>query len=220
LRDQPAYGMADAARYLKVPVATLRLWVAGTYRKGDSIATFQPLIRPPAKRPPVLSFHNLIEAHVLRSLRTEHGVEIKELRTAVRFAERTLDIKRLLLSQDLRTHAGQVLLDEYSKLINLSASGQLAMRRMLAEHLKRAVWSGWKFPVRLYPYVAPGPADERHIVIDPNIAFGRPIVLRIGVSTRAIAERIGAGESVQALEEDYDLRAEEIEEAVLYERAA
>ena len=221
LRDQPAYGMAEAARYLKVPVATLRSWVAGrAYPKGDSIATFQPLIRPAAKRPPVLSFYNLIEAHVLRSLRTEHGVAIRELRTAIRFAERTLDIERLLLSQDLRTHAGQVFLDEYGKLINLSASGQLAMRRMLAEHLKRVVWDDWKFPVRLFPYVAPGPVDERHIAIDPNIAFGRPIALRTGVSTRAIAERIDAGETVQALAEDYDLRPEEIEEAVLYERAA
>ena len=74
--------------------------------------------------------------------------------------------------------------------------------------------------MRLFPYVAPGPVDERHIAIDPNIAFGRPIVLRTGVSTRAIAERIDAGETVQALAEDYDLRPEEIEEAVLYERAA
>jgi uncharacterized protein (DUF433 family) len=156
----------------------------------------------------------------LRSLRTEHGVAIKELRKAIKFAERTLSIERLLLSRDLRTHAGQVFLDEYGKLINLSASGQLAMRRMLEEHLKRVDWDDWKFPVRLYPYVAPGPIDDRHIAIDPTIAFGRPVVLRAGVSTGAIAERIDAGESVQALAEDYDFRPEEIEEAVLYERAA
>ena len=45
-------------------------------------------------------------------------------------------------------------------------------------------------------------------------------MLRAGVSTEAIAERIDAGETVADLAKDYDLKPEEIEEAVLYERAA
>ena len=221
LRDQPAYSLTEAARYLKLPAATLRSWVVGrAYPKGESVATFRPLLKPARKQPPLLSFYNLIEAHVLRSLRTEHGVAIRELRRAIAFAERTLKIERLLLNKDLRTHAGEVFLDEYGKLINLSTSGQIAMRRLLEEHLKRVEWDQWQFPVRLYPYVSAEPTTERPIAIDPDIAFGRPVVIRAGVSTEAIAGRIDAGETVKALAEDYDLRPEEIEEAVLYERAA
>lgn len=221
LRDQPAYSLAEAARYLKLPAATLRSWVVGrAYPKGESVATFRPLLKPARKHPPLLSFYNLIEAHVLRSLRTEHGVAIRELRRAIAYAERTLKIERLLLNKDLRTHAGDVFLDEYGKLISLSTSGQIAMRRMLDEHLKRVEWDQWQFPVRLYPYVSAEPTTERPIAIDPDIAFGRPIVIRAGVSTEAIAGRIDAGETVEALAEDYDLKPEEIEEAVLYERAA
>ena len=161
LRDQPAYGLAEAARYLKLPAATLRSWVIGrAYPRGRSTATFQALIKPARKQPPLLSFYNL------------------------------------------------------------SASGQLAMRRLLAEHLKRVEWDQWKFPVRLYPYVSAEPTTARPIAIDPSIAFGRPVVLRMGVATEVIALRIDAGESVAALAEGYDLRPEEIEEAVLYERAA
>lgn len=221
LRDQPAYGLAEAAHYLKLPSATLRSWLVGrSYPKGETFSTFQPLIKPACKNPPLLSFYNLVEAHVLRSLRTEHGVAIRELRAAIKYAERMLHIERLLLRKDLCTHAGKVFLDQYGKLINLSASGQLAMRRLLEEHLKRVEWDQWKFPVRLYPYVVAEPATERSIVIDPTIAFGRPVVLRAGIATGAIAERIDAGETVAALAEDYDLRPEEIEQAVLYERAA
>jgi uncharacterized protein (DUF433 family) len=221
LRDEPAYGLAEAARYVKLPPATLRSWVAGrAYPKGKSVAMFQPLIKPARKKPLLLSFYNLIEAHVLRSLRTEHGVAIKALRKAIRYAERTLSIERLLLSKDLCTHAGEVFLEEYGKLINLSASGQLAMRRLLEEHLKRVEWDQWQFPVRLYPYVSSEPTTQRPIAIDPSIAFGRPVVLRARVATEAIAERIDAGETVEALAADYDLHPEEIEEAVLYERAA
>jgi uncharacterized protein (DUF433 family) len=222
LRDQPAYPLAEAARYLKVAAATLRSWLIGRhYPKADGVARFHPLIHPPVKQPPTLSFWNLIEAHVLRSLRTEHGVSIRELRQAITYAEQQLDVKRLLLSKELRTQGGKLLLDQYGKLINLNPSGQLAMRRLFEEHLKRVEWDEWQFPVRLYPFISAEPGrSDKPIVIDPKVSFGRPIVARMGISTGAIAERIDAGESVADLATDYGLDTVEIEQAVLYERAA
>ena len=44
--------------------------------------------------------------------------------------------------------------------------------------------------------------------------------MRAGVSTGVIAERIDAGESVADLADDYGLTTEEVEQAVVYERAA
>lgn len=220
LRDQPAYAVAEASRYLKLPAATLRSWVVGRpYPKGKDMVRSQALIHPPQKSPPLLTFWNLIEAHVLRSLRTEHGVSIKDVRKALSHAARAEKIQRLFLHKDLRTNAGRLFLQKYGELIDLSASGQLAMRKLLEEHLKRVEWDEWQFPVRLYPFVSVG-TGERPIAIDPKIAFGRPVVLRAGVSTGIIAERIDAGETVAELSEDYDLSPSEIEEAILYERAA
>lgn len=221
LRDQPAYGLAEAARYLKLPVATLRSWVVGrAYPKADGVvAHSRPLIHPPKKQPLLLTFWNLIEAHVLRSLRTEHGVSIKAVREAVSFAERAEKIDRLLLRKDLRTDAGRLFLEKYGELIDLSASGQLAMRKLFEEHLERVDWDEWQFPVRLYPFVS-GESARRPIAIDPKLAFGRPVVLRAGVSTGVIAERIDSGETVAELASDYGLTIEDIEQAVVYERAA
>ena len=222
IRNQPAYGPAEAARYLRLPAATLRSWMVGRdYPKGGSQVRFQPLIRPANVQPLQLSFWNLVESHVLRSLRTDHGVALAELRKAIDYAEKKLELQRLLLSPELRTHAGRVFLDRYAELIDLSASGQLAMRKMFEDHLQRVEWDEWKFPVRLYPYVgAVLSAGDRPIAIDPQIAFGRPIVQRTGISTAAIADRIDAGESVEDVAEDYDLSREEIEQAVLYSRVA
>ncbi len=46
LRDQPAYALAEAARYLKLPAATLRSWTFGRpYPKAGKTVRFQPLIR-------------------------------------------------------------------------------------------------------------------------------------------------------------------------------
>lgn len=222
LRDQPAYGMAEAARYLKLPAATLHSWVAGrSYPTGEGRGSFAPLIHPPVRRPPALTFWNLIEAHVLRSLRLGHSVSIKDVRTALDYAQRKLKIQRLLLRRDLQTGAGMLFLERYGELVNLSRSGQLVIRQALERHLKRVEWDEWQFPVRLYPFLPDEEhSDRKPIAIDPKIAFGRPVVVRAGVSTAAIADRLDAAESAEEIAEDYDLTVEEVEQAVVFERAA
>jgi hypothetical protein len=88
-RSAAAYGVAEAARYVKLSPATLRSWTVGrVYPTSHGTRQFPPLLRLPSKRPPVLSFWNLVEAHVLRSLRTDHGVSVQALRDSLRYAER------------------------------------------------------------------------------------------------------------------------------------
>lgn len=182
---------------------------------------FRPLIRPSATKPATLSFWNLVEAHVLRALRTEHGVSVKALRTALDYAERELRVERLLLSPELRSEAGQLFLERYGELIDLTASGQLAMKQVLAAHLRRVTWDDARFPIRLHPFVANGAgADEMVIAIDPAVSFGRPVVASRSVSTAVIVARIDAGERPVDVAADYGLSDADIEQAVLYERAA
>lgn len=223
IRDQPAYTLAEASRYLKVAPATLRSWFVGrSYPVGSGTNRFRPLIKPAQSPPPTLSFWNLIEAHVLRSLRTDHGVSMDALRRAISYAQKKLGDDHLLLSPQLRTDAGKLLVNHYGQLIELSASGQIAMRRLFNEHLARVEWDEWQFPVKLYPFTSSdiANAEKRPVAIAANIAFGRPVLARGGITTAAITERIDAGETLADLAEDYDLSIGEIEEAVLYERAA
>lgn len=221
-RNQAAYPLTEAARYVKLPAATLRAWTLGRrYPTTQGKSQFRPLIRPASSKPPVLSFSNLIEAHVLRALRIDHGVSVKALRQAVEFAEKKLGIERLLLRPELCSEAGQIFLDRYGQLIDLSASGQLAMRQVLHAHLKRVTWDDARVPIRLHPFlVAEASSPEMPIAIDPRIAFGRPVIIRRGITTAAIVARIDAGESVQDLAADYGLDVAEIDDAVVYERAA
>lgn len=134
-----------------------------------------------------------IEAHVLRSLRTEHGIPIKEVRQAIQYAENKLGIERLLLSPELCSAAGQLFLDGYGKLISLQPSGQLALRQVFDAYLKRVRWDDARFPVRLHPFLSHDvPTGESPIAIDVSISFGRPVILSVGVSTAAVATRIDA----------------------------
>jgi uncharacterized protein (DUF433 family) len=216
-RDVARYGIPEAALYLKIPPTTLRPWVAGReYRNRTK--PFRPLILTPEKNPFRLSFHNLVEAYILRALRTEHNVSIEAVRQAIDFAQKKCSIKRLLLSPELRTTAGGIFLDKYGELINLSKSGQLVMRKLFEAHLKRITWDQANVSIRLYPFVTSDYRDEQKIiVIDPRRGFGRPIISRCGVSTSVIVERIDAGESEQDIATDYDLQKEEIDAAMLYE---
>jgi uncharacterized protein (DUF433 family) len=169
----------------------------------------------------LLSFNNLIEAHVLRALRTTHGAELRAIRSAIAYAEGELGINRLLLSRELLTDRRNVFLDRYGELINLSQSGQLAMRVMLEAHLERVDRDSRRVPVRFFPFVRlEMDSGSKHIAIDPAIGFGRPIIRSRGISTRVIVQRIDAGETPRELATDYGIGIDEIEEAVVYERAA
>ncbi len=221
-RDVAAYSLAEAARYLKIPPTTLRPWVAGRkYPRQQNTGYFSRLITTPEDHPPRLSFNNLVEAYVLRALRAQHGVSIDAVRKAIDFAQKSYHIKRLLLSPELRTEAGDLLLEKYGELVNLTKSGQLAMKKILEAHLKRVEWDQAARPTRLYPFSTGDPIDGRKIiVIDARLAFGRPIIFRRRISTAAIVDRIDAGESVDAIAADYELERGEVEEAIVYERAA
>ena len=208
---------------MRWPSAELRLRVLGrSYHSREGERRFAPLIQAADKRGPLLSFANLIEAHVLRSFRTEHGVPIKAVRSSLRYAERELGIDHLLLREELSTSGGELFLEHYGQLINLTVSGQLAMKAVLEAYLRRVEWKKDGLPGRLYPFVRGVVIDEapRLIAIDPLIAFGRPVLIARAVSTQVIADRIDAGETVERLAEDYDLSSEEIREAILYQRAA
>jgi len=220
-RTEPAYPVAEAGRYLRLPAATLRSWFAGrSYPTSAGTSRFEPLLRPSNAAPLTLSFENLIEAHVLRSLRTDHGVALTEVRQALSYAERELRISRLLTRPELRASGGELFLEHYGELVNLSASGQLAMKRMFERHLARIEWSSLQTASRLYPFLTGEAADERPIVIDPAVSFGRPVVSGAFVSTRAILERIDAGETVEEVAGDYQVTVATIEDAVIFERAA
>ena len=218
-REIPAYNIAEAARYVRLAPATLRSWVIGrSYPRRDGTAFFYPLIQPPDSSENMLSFSNLVEAHVLWSLRTKHGVSIRAVRDALQYAQQKLQIDRLLLKKQLRTDAADLFLDRYSELINLSRSGQLVMRKFFETYLSRIEWDRDDLPARLYPFVrADWETEAREIVIDPFISFGRPIIKSKSITTAIIVSRIDAGETVPELAKDYDLSPSEIESAYIYE---
>ena len=216
-REFAAYTVSEAARYVRIPAPTLRTWVVRSSDISRPNRCMQsPLIIAPERDPIRLSFNNIIEAYVLRALRTRHGVSISAARRAIDEAENNLGVKRLLLCPELRTNAGELFLDTYSTLIGLNRASQLGIRLVLQEYLERIEVDEANRPARLFP----SNRTDKVIVLDPWVAFGRPIVARRGISTSAIVSRINAGETEEEIAQDYNLQIIEVEEAVVYEQAA
>lgn len=215
--ELPRYSIPEAARYLRMSKATLKSWIAGRTGRGAE-KSGAGLIHRPDPKSPDLSFSNLIEAHVLLGLRTGYRVKMKEVRTALEYARNAHRIDRVLLSPDLRAIRGNVFLEKMNELTNIGKGGQAAMPEILGAYLERIEWNVKGLPVRIFPLTRSEQVDSPKILaIDPQIAFGRPVVHRRGITTSVLVERFRAGESTADLAEDYDLKVFEVEEALRYE---
>ncbi len=216
-RELPAYSIAEAAHYLRMPTATLRSWVLGRYYPTDQGRRFfRPVIELPDRRRPQLSFVNLVEAHVLDAIRRDHEVALRHVRTALTFLARQQPQSRHpLAEQDFVTDRVHLFIERYGQLINISRDGQLAMRAVVDAYLERIERDAKGLPVRLFPFTRRRTLDEpRAVVIDPSVSFGRPVLIGTGIPTAVIAERYKAGDSMDDLAADYGRTRLEIEEAV------
>lgn len=219
-RDLPAYSYVEASKALGIPATTIGAWVRGQrYERKDDTGFFEPVIRRPDPDDTRLSFKNLIEAHVLRSLRTGHDVSLAAVREALRIAEERHGIERLLVHADLKTSAGELFLDQYERLVTLSRSEQFVIRETFLAYLQQVEYDELNLPRRLFPITA-GRREEGIISISPYVSFGRPIITRAGISTSAIRARIDAGETVKHVAEDYEIEEREVDAALRYEVGA
>ena len=216
VKDQPAYSLAEASRYLSIPTATLRSWVAGRkYPTGSGPKFFRPIIQLPADSRSGLSFINLVEAHVLDAIRRHHNVPLSKIREGIDYLQKHFSSRHPLAEQRFQTDGIDLFVDKFGQLINVTQSGQIALRELLEAHLHRVEHDATGNAIRLYPFTRKRDLHEpKLVVIDPQISFGRPVLAGTGIPTVIVAERYKAGESVDELAEDYGRSRREIEEAI------
>ncbi|MGA3295683.1 MAG: DUF433 domain-containing protein [Candidatus Acidiferrales bacterium] len=211
LYEEPAYGLPEAAIYLKVPYQTLRYWLTGFHARP-------PIIKPAKIDPVRLSFLNLLECHVLAGMRQIYNLKLPRVRSAL--AKITADYPKPhpLISEVFLTDRRDLFIERLGKIINVSQHGQLGLNFYLI-HLERVEVDS-KGMFRFFPFVVqPGPGEPKSIEINPMVGFGKPVIAGTGISTAIIASRFNARESVPELAAEYDCSPQQIEEAIRWERA-
>lgn len=217
VRALPNYSIPEASHYLRVPVSTLKAWIVGRdYRVRSGHRHFDGLIKPAQQSPALLlSFINLVEAHVLHAIRHAHEVKLRKVRAALAYVRHESGQPHPLATQEFQTDGVDLFIEKLGALIVASAGGQVALREAFQSHLERVQHDERGIAARLFPFTRPSHTDQpRMIVIDPSVSFGRPIIAGSGIPTSVIVERYHAGESLAHLATDYRRSFAEIEEAV------
>lgn len=211
--EVPIYGTVEVARYLRVPYQTLRYWLLGS-------RSVPPLVSLARQQPPRLSFMNLLECHMLSAMRALYNLRIPKVRRALTTAKNIFPSQHPLVDLDFETDNVDLFVKRLPhELINLSRGGQLAIEEVLKIHLQRIE----RDPTGLFsffPFVeTKSSAEPKIIVMNPAVAFGKPVIVGTGISTAVIAARFHARESISNLAKEYGRHESEMEEAVRWESA-
>jgi len=210
LYEEPAYGLSEAAVYLKVPYQTLRYWLAGFKARP-------PIVVPKERDPIRLSFLNLLECHVLAGMRKAYDLKLPRVRRALRKVGEEFPQPHPLVSVQFLTDRKDLFIDRMGKLVNLSQDGQLGLA-FYHMHLERVEVD--PKGLRFFPFVVElRPAEPKTIEINPLVGFGKPVIAGTGISTAIIASRFNARESGPDLAAEYGCTLQQIEEAIRWERA-
>jgi len=214
----PNYTIEEAARYLLVPVSTVRYWTIGE-------AGAAPLTTIFSRKPPLLSFKNLVELYVLQTLREIHDIGLSQIRRSVEELRIEKPSKFPLADYQLATRGRKIYLEgDDEELVNLTVGGQHAFKLILNPFLKRVERNAKGIAERLFPFTSrlhqqnPDRAP-RFVVIDPHVSFGMPVLVNSRISTAFLMSRKKGGTSVPQLARDYGRSEDEIEEAISLEEA-
>jgi uncharacterized protein (DUF433 family) len=222
-RQIPTYGIRESAHLLKIPAITLKSWTSGrNYPTRRGTKRFHPLIEKPDADLALLSFVNLVEAHVLDAIRYKHKIPLKNVRAAIQHLRERFNSEHPLAEYSFQQDGVDLFIELAGQILNVSKQGQIAMREVVAAYLRRITRSPQGAAIALYPYLERHPQhveEPKLVLIDPRISFGKPILVGVGVPTSVVVDRFDAGETAAELAEDYGCEEAEIQKAIQYERA-
>jgi uncharacterized protein (DUF433 family) len=215
-RRIPIYSIQDAARYLRIPVSTIRSWTIGhNYPVKSGSNFFAPIIEISSSKPYLLSFTNLVEIHVLRAIRQHHKIQLNRVRDALDFIDERFQVAHPLATQEFSTDGVDLFIDRYGELIQASQVERSQLRLAINTHLERIEPDDGGLAIKLYPFTRSHEENNpRIVVIDPRVAFGRRTIDGTGIATSILKERYSAGDSIDELAIDYDCDRLSIEEAI------
>jgi len=210
VRDFPRYSVSEAAHYVRIPAATLYAWTKGQdYKlKSGHRKTFKPLIHLADEEHSLLSFYNLVEAHILRFTTEVRDLPLQSVRKALDFVQDVFPGPHPLLTHDFETSGKDMFVTRLENTVNATAYGQVVMREILEQYLKLIPRDAKGLPMRVFPI------RSKHLAIDPYFASGKPIVRDRGVIASVLWGRNKSGENFAEIANDYGMSESEVKEAV------
>jgi uncharacterized protein (DUF433 family)/DNA-binding transcriptional MerR regulator len=214
--DIGLYTVPMAARILHEEGSQIRTWI-----NGASNSEASPIIQrqlPLVGGKTVLGFLDLIEARFIKHFK-DLGLSSQTIRKiAERLRARHDTDHPFATNKAFRTDGKTILMeiaaDEEKKILNL-LNDNFEMAPMVEPSLFHSILYADDLAYRWHP----SPLKHPKVVLDPNFAFGRPVVEGIWIPTDTLASAFSAEGDETAVAEDFDIAKKDVLQAVAYEES-
>lgn len=185
------YTPAEAASLLKAPVAEVQRWAFGYSRvRGGERVRYAPLIRarlPELEGQRALTFIELVELMYIKGFR-KAGAPWKLIDEAAAAAARILQTDHPFAARRFFADPAGIyaLMQEAhgeESLVALVGHGQHTLREIVQPYLGQLEFDPMDVPTRWWPR-----GKEARVVVDPQVAFGAPILSETGIPTATLAD--------------------------------
>lgn len=224
----PLYTLSEASTYLRVPRATLTTWADGyehhqrdrTVERTVKGAPIVTAMDPSQRGYPRLPFIGLAEAYVLNAFR-QAGVPMQRIRPSLDWLVQHVG-PHALASRNLYTDGAEVLwefaqqTDEndpdaaFARGLIVPRSGQYVFKEIVEHYLRQISFSEDNYAalIRLPQY------QHANVVLDRKRGYGQPVFGNSGIRVADAIGPLRAGESFEAVAEDYGVPVSELRDAL------
>jgi len=216
------YTFHEAARLTKIPLRDLRRWLDGyPYRdKKGARVTVAPLWGTELDDDTLdgISFHDLLEVRFVHAFR-KHGVSLQTIRLASQRARELFETNYPFTSRQFRTDGRTIFTSAMedtgeTELLDL-VKQQYAFRKIIEPSLYSGIEFGQdQAAARWYPS-----PRSKAIVLDPAIAFGKPIATSGAVRTSILYDAFIAEGDKNFVAKLYEVPVAAVDAAVAFEQS-
>jgi uncharacterized protein (DUF433 family)/transposase-like protein len=214
LLGQGIYSIPEAANIVGLQANRVRRWVKG-YESSEGRA-HKPVVPPELpeiEEKVALSFHDLLELHFIKAFISE-GVRLTAIRKAAKLAAEILGVeKHPFVRLEFKTDRKDIMQAIDQQMLNLNRS-QYELEGIITQSLFKGLVYSHKSARAWHPS-----ASESSVILDPEIALGKPTIESTGIRTRAIFHAWQAeGRNVKLVADLFGLKPKQIREAVSFEQ--
>lgn len=205
------FTLRETGGYLGVPKSTIHEWARPAGDRAPLITVF-----PRQGRDATVPFLGFAEAYVLAAFRRA-GVPLQRIRPAVEVLSSEIGLDHALASRRLYTDGAEVLFDFASErsdedLLELVVlrTGQKQFSETVRDYLQRITYAddGWASQVQLPSY------GRAHVIVDPQVAFGLPLVTDGGARVEDLVDRFLAGDTIADIADDFGVPVDHVEDVI------
>ena len=216
------YNPAEVSHLLGIPLSTVHRWIEGysfplaRHFRGKKPPIFSAAL-PRTDGRLTLTFLDLVQLRVVRAFR-EAGVPLPRIRTAAEFAGDFFGTSHPLAHLRLKTEGKGVWSDIETaaarEVMDLSATGQQAFPEIVADSLAEISYATETGLADRWFAAGPGGG----VVLDPEVAFGAPVVVGANVPTAIIWGQSQTEPDADRLASWFRLDVRQVHDALRFEQ--